>query len=554
MATLVYSITLYIAASAPYRHTLLGSVSAPLGNWFLTILAKAGDISFAFAVEDTVDTLTWRRLKEMRRIGGRGVFSGVNLGWFLALISSTGAEGLLRILRKSSRKFLPRNSAGVWSLVRLGFIFALIPGPGIILMASVPQRDVYFPVRTLDVSGGLALYDPGLASTYRSMSSVYTSRFAQNMLKDRSISWPMDPISESCKTNSSCTSYLLAGPSLTTAPWPFAFIEGDAADGFRLEDASFYQVDLWDPAPNTLTFSESRDCTLYGGLDSYYEFSMDICLAQQSPDGLLAAGWQSCIKGYAPNGTCLQPENARGWVTYLKFYRRKATITFSRSDTTIQEVRALSSPIPQQISPSQLFGSLNNVLYRPSHANESGNDIRYEGKSAQYQLTQLLGGTLFFSLAKPNAYALDFGISWLRNILTMPVYLFQPTAMAYANQSVSLGNVSDLEAPNLPAENYIKGSYCIVDHRAIPSWGVVVGYAIVAGFVLIFVWSGKLVATLWPAIETTEFPMLDYEVLTLLVDECGHEVPLRDRFTSQAYEETTVMDAMSDLRIGLREV
>ncbi|ORY15112.1 hypothetical protein BCR34DRAFT_188905 [Clohesyomyces aquaticus] len=294
IASLVYFVTLYVSASAPFRHTFLGRVSAPLGNWFLTILAKAGDISFAFAVEDTIDTLTWRRLKERTKIAGSGNFNGIRLEWFLALMSTTGVEGLFGVLKKSTRHGLLKNTAGRWSFIRLAFILVLIPGPGIILMASVPQRDVIFPVRTVDVSGGVAMYDPRLATTYRPVAGIYAWRYVQTMLQDRALSWPVDPVSEACKSNKTCKSYLLAGSSETVGPWPFS-IEAKGIDSFRLRDAPVYQIELWEPVPDTLVFSESRDCSLYGGLDPKRDYSMEVCIALQSTDGVLAAGEEPSI-------------------------------------------------------------------------------------------------------------------------------------------------------------------------------------------------------------------------------------------------------------------
>ncbi|KAF2795591.1 hypothetical protein K505DRAFT_360050 [Melanomma pulvis-pyrius CBS 109.77] len=274
-----------------------------------------GDITFALAVEDMFDTLTWRKLKQRRRTSGQDSFGGLKLYWFLALLSSTGVEGLVKILLKSLRRRTVRGNAGKWSFIRLLFIVALIPGPGIILMANVVQKEVFFPIRTMDVSGGLGIYDPRIA-TLGLVWKPEISKLVQSMLRDRSISWPIDP---------------------TVSPWPFT-VEHSDVDGFRLYDAPFYQVEFWDASPN-LTFSKSKDCTLYGGFDASGDYSMIICLAQQSSEGLLAAGWKSCQLGYAPNGTCLMPGISEGtersWSTYLQFYRRKATTTFSRSEFNI---------------------------------------------------------------------------------------------------------------------------------------------------------------------------------------------------------------------------
>jgi len=265
----------------------------------------------------------------------------------------------------------------------------------------------------------------------------------------------------------------------------------------------------------------------------------------------------SCQEGYAPNGTCLSPAQAEGnkasWSTYIQFYRRKATITFSRSDFTIKEVYSLSPAIPQQISPSSLFESLNTILYQP---NQTTNDIRYDKRSQQYALTQHIGSNLWFSL-HTNLNGVSFAKDWLRNFLVMPVYIFQPTILAIDAQTPLLkGNDNGtLEQPNLPDENYIKGSYCVVSNRAVPDWRTVVGYGVAALLVLIFVIAVKAIAWAWEDIETSDFGMLDYELLTELIDEQpNNTVSLRDKMIGRSHGSGSLLDAAADLRVGLRNV
>jgi hypothetical protein len=138
----------------------------------------------------------------------------------------------------------------------------------------------------------------------------------------------------------------------------------------------------------------------------------------------------------------------------------------------------------------------------------------------------------------------------------MPVYIFQSTILPIDAQTPLLrGNDNGtLVQPNLPDENYIKGSYCIVSNRTVPDIRTVVGYGVAACFVLIFVISTKLIAWFWEDIETSDFGMLDYEVLTELVDEDTKSVSLRDRMSDPVYRDGSALDAAADLRIGLRNV
>jgi hypothetical protein len=145
----------------------------------------------------------------------------------------------------------------------------------------------------MDVSGGLAVYDPRIA-TLAAVWKPEISKLVQFMLRDRSVTTEIDPVSNACKKSKSCKSYLVAGPYMTVAPWPFT-VEDDSVDGFQLENAPFYQVELWDTwdTNRDLAFNKPTDCTIYGGLNATVEYSTLLCLAQQSPEGLLAAGTSS---------------------------------------------------------------------------------------------------------------------------------------------------------------------------------------------------------------------------------------------------------------------
>lgn len=162
----VYGLTVYTAWTAPNQHTLLGRVSPSLGTWILAIFAKAGDICFAFAIEETFDKLAWRKLSSRNRN-----HEVVPLEWFLSMTSSTGIEGLIRLLWRRSRfrKWMVRHFGRLWGaeqvtrpsesesaswerrlrewwkdgrssrwpFARLLFLAVLIPGPGIILLGIV---------------------------------------------------------------------------------------------------------------------------------------------------------------------------------------------------------------------------------------------------------------------------------------------------------------------------------------------------------------------------------------------------------------------------------
>lgn len=427
----------------------------------------------------------------------------------------------------------------------------------------------------MNVSAGLATFDPAIANVTRNVISPLVSRYIQVMLQDRSLTWPVDPVDPVCSSSKNCNSSLIAGPYSTTSPWPFLKTnETVGLDGFRIKDVPVYQVDMWDSTWDSLSFSESRDCATYGGLDPTHEYSTLICIHEHDTQRVLAAGmsnidliaiavtdqniqtaWASCQAGYSQsNGTCLDPGRNDGWGIFFHFYRRTATIVFSRSDLDILSVDHLSDPQPQNITPAALFTTLDAILYRPDRADETLKF--YDVRSAEYLLTQTIGVQLWSSLFD-TAASFNIGRDWLRNLVTLPVYVYQPTFLELAPylQPLTADN-GTMPQPNLPRENYVEGSYCIVDKRSIPGRGTVYAYTAVAGLLLAFVFIAKARALLWEDLGKSDFPILDTQILLRVVDKSpsGNEIDLRERLEAVNGEHSTskVLDQIPNLRIGLR--
>jgi hypothetical protein len=273
---------------------------------------------------------------------------------------------------------------------------------------------------------------------------------------------------------------------------------------------------------------------------------------------LFKLGWKSCQDGYDTiNHQCLEygslPGGKYGWTTYLHFYRRNATIVFPRSSFTILDVSDLSTPQSENISAASLFTAMNAMLYRP---NQTENSFQYDRSSARYILTQTIGGDLWLLL--PKSYSgLLIGKDWLRNVLAMPLYVFQPTVIVTADY-LRVRKPEDGSTPlqNLPRENYVRGSYCIVDRRSVPGARTVIGYACVARFLLLFVVMAKWVAFRWPVMDTSNYPLLDYEALTQVEDDSDHTVTLRDGYgpSQKAYCNSELVKDVHALRLGLRPI
>jgi hypothetical protein len=104
-AVVIYVTTLGVTFTVGYRHTLLGSVSYPVGVFILNLLSKFGDICFAGAIITVVQKLHWGRLS-------KGVMS---LPLILASSPLTGFYGLLIIITHSGLSWM---NCRTWASLR----------------------------------------------------------------------------------------------------------------------------------------------------------------------------------------------------------------------------------------------------------------------------------------------------------------------------------------------------------------------------------------------------------------------------------------------------
>ncbi|KAF2499710.1 hypothetical protein BU16DRAFT_558019 [Lophium mytilinum] len=548
IAVIVYVVTLGVAASATSRRTLLGLVSASVGTWFLTVLSKLGDITFALAVNQASDSIAWGQLEENLDKIGAVQRDSPSLLNFLSIHSSTGPFGLIRILL-ASRGMEPdrRTILRLLNVFRLLFIIGLIPGPGVILMADVNQKDLFFPVEAMDVTAGLGIYDPNLAKIYATESSFQTIPMVQGLLSDTTIVHRVDPISESCRATNSCTSYLISGAYNTVRPLPFT-TRSDDAPSFKIYNAPAYQIDMWDP-PSNLSFGKT-DCSTYGG---NFNGSQGLALCNaKSKENELVSGLAWCASGLSANGTCLDPVSMSGsatqansWATSWSIWRRTSTVTFSRTSFVIQDVQDLGTPSPQVISPTDLFIAYDLMFYKPSPVS---NFTRCDLSSERYAVIQNVAAELY-AWNDNSTSNLSQGRSTLRNILAIPLFLFTPTIRVKGLDTST--NETQL---GLPDENHVTGAYCMRSHRSVPGRWTVIAYGIVGGITLLLAAVAYLVAARWPKPRTTEFPMLDFAALTQGCDRNGTVVTwATDLPRERDYGNGLMLEKVRDLRVGLQD-
>jgi len=118
---------------------------------------------------------------------------------------------------------------------------------------------------------------------------------------------------------------------------------------------------------------------------------------------------------------------------------------------------------------------------------------------------------------------LMIGKDWLRNILVLPVYLFQPRVEA-TSDNLPVGYQEDGSTPllGLPDENHVQGSYCNVSKRAIPGTETDIGCDCVTGSLLLLVGMAKPVALRWPLIlESLKLPSILQILQSSFISNCN---------------------------------
>lgn len=287
----VYILALSIAATVSFKYTLLGVVPFGAGIFFLNLISKGGDIAFALAVGEAFENLLWGRLAEKKTLPMRDL---------LALDTSTGAHGLWSMIRPSMKKSREMKSSRYWALLqyvvsggsfdrRVADLHSLtaiviLPGPGLLLMASVNPELYYFSTTvfildttingTFEVSAGIAAYQPAAAATSLDAARIRVPLLVQNMLQDTTKSLPADAVSDACRAvESNCTSTILSGGLQNVKPWP-NFRAETSAKFMIIDNVPSYQFDVWS-FDATGFQADNALCEVYGFTDPRFELCIN---------------------------------------------------------------------------------------------------------------------------------------------------------------------------------------------------------------------------------------------------------------------------------------
>jgi hypothetical protein len=152
--------------------------------------------------------------------------------------------------------------------------------------------DLDFPVRWQLISGGNGVFDPRLGDVFKQTSGPYLGSLFLYMLRDTSISIPVNPVTEGCSAES-CISYLLPGGIGNVQPWPtFETLETKAATNYVVQRAPGYQLDFWEPQAD-ISWS-TGSCRIYGTNSSALQLCMQTAGSYASTGELISGESSAC--------------------------------------------------------------------------------------------------------------------------------------------------------------------------------------------------------------------------------------------------------------------
>lgn len=383
-------------------------------------------------------------------------------------------------------------------------------------MSKINPQTIYYPVQGVHsrrIVGGMGLYNTTLALDFANSGDP---SLVQYLLKDSSISVSAPAISPYClESGDDCVSYLVPGGLTTVFPWAFAANINGNASVYIIHDAPAYQIDFWD-APSGLDFNPSFCNTygMYGGvlqlcIESYGSITGHLVSGQSRVINYIRdifinrmTGYRACSSGVDLSSACESTANWDGignWTTMMAIYRRSATVVVDRATRNILQFSNLGPPSAQNISPIDLFITIDGAILQPR--NKTTTDCTQV--LPQYYTTESLVNIAGLYQYDQSSTAMT---GFLRNILAIPLYEFN-TLMWYSQSTL---NISEL---NLPAENYVLGTYASSQVRNIPEMWTVWVYISIGCTILLIIMAAHGLAMRYEVPERSSFPLLDYQSL-----------------------------------------
>jgi hypothetical protein len=449
--------------------------------------------------------------------------TGFPLPGFLALGSGTGKLGMLNLLLRGFR------GGRRWSLIRLILAFG-VPVLGVVILSRVNAGLVFNEYASFPVAGGVGDFDGSNVEQWKDIAALQITTDFKNFLQNPQLAVSVPPLlrdGRSCLDSGifagleacGASFFIHGGLQLVTPPAVRDYSHPDAYV-YLVQNMQGVQLDFA-PLPNDAGFDGTTDCIVAGNGDAAVQFC-----ASNFNGTSIKAKYVHCPSQISFNSSCLTNtswQSSPGWNTSMTAHRRTADVYFARYNFSTVTIRNLSPANPVDIPPSSLLHVFNITF--------SGNALGFSTNTPGQQFIYYL--STYLNVAGTSSFGYFEAGNYLRNLLALPLYYFQPTYLSNASLALTESNVLEPN-PAVPRDLHTRAAFADPSYQVlVAKWSVLVyaiGAAITIALCLIVLVLGSLPRTAAKAPDTTMWPVVDF-VTNCEVMEDGERGESRDQTT-----------------------
>ncbi len=475
--------------------------------------------------------------------------NGIALPGLLALGLGTGKLGMMNLLFRGFR------GGKRWSLLRLSLVLG-VPAMGIIILSRVNVGLDFKEYASFPVAAGLGDFDASNVEQWREIAALQVTTDFKNLLQNPQLAVRVPPL---VTDRSSCfdsdifagqgacgVSYFVHGgvplvtpPVVKNSTLPDAYV-------YLIKNMQGMQLDFNLIAASSL-FDEATDCIVAGNGRAAVQF----CIS--TSDGTtIDAKFVHCPMLLSRDSSCLTDpswQSSPGWNTSLTIHRRTADIHFSRYNFTTVLISNLSrNPTSVSIPPSSLLHVFNVTF--------SGNALGFSSNTPGQQFIFYLSSFLAAAAASSSFGSLEARL-YLRNLLALPLYYYQPTYLSDAAAAITEDNVN-MPNPALPAELYTQAAFAAPSYRVqVARWSVwiyAVGGAVTIAVCVAVLVLGSLVTAAGRVPELSLWPALDFATGYQVLEDQGKLGSPAEEDQRESEGEASLKNRLVNLRgLGWRD-
>lgn len=473
----------------------------------LRVLSEVTSLCMVSLIDSSLERLQWM-------LAARD--EGFALPGFLALAPGTGKLGMLNLLLRGFR------GGRRWSLLRLVLVLG-VPAIDIVILSRVSAGLVFNEHASFPVAAGVGDFDASNVEQWREIAALQITTDFKNFLQNSQLAVDVPPL---VRDGSSCfDSAIFAGYEACGASW---FVHGGLqlvtpspirnnslpnSYVYVVQNVQGVQLDFY-PMASDSRFDGTTDCMVAGNRNAAVQF----CVSNTNGT-TVNTKYVHCPHQYSYNSSCLTHtawQSSTGWTTSMTAHRRTADVRFSRYNYSTVSIDNLSPGTTVQIPASSLL--------QVFKATFSGNTMGFSSNTPGQQFIIYLSNYLTFATA--STFGNLEASAYLRNLLALPLYYFQPTYLSNASFAITELNV-DEPNPGVPRDLYTTAAFADPSYRVLvvrwSVWVYTIWGAVTIAFCLGLLVLGSLPQTAGKAPESTLWLVVDFVTNCELAEESGRE-------------------------------